>query len=256
MAALTIQILLMGPAGSGKTSLTGNLVEWLISHEGFKVEAVNLDPGCDYIPYKASYDVREHFTIAEIMRKEKLGPNGAMIKASELISERIRADMEAFYRSHSPDFTIIDTPGQTEIFLFREAGSQTVEELQRIHPTVGLYVVDPYVLDRPSSVASLFSLGMAVTLKLNMPLITVLNKIDLLSGDEPLRLIGDLDYLSEKLKESGEGAVTDLALDLVDAVKRSAMPQRVIGVSARTGEGFRNLLDAVKEAFCECGDLT
>jgi 50S ribosomal subunit-associated GTPase HflX len=97
---------------------------------------------------------------------------------------------------------------------------------------------------------------MAVTLKLNMPLITVLNKIDLLSGDEPLRLIGDLDYLSEKLKESGEGAVTDLALDLVDAVKRSAMPQRVIGVSARTGEGFRNLLDAVKEAFCECGDLT
>ncbi|MEM3078798.1 MAG: ATP/GTP-binding protein [Thermoproteota archaeon] len=256
MAALTTQILLMGPAGSGKTSLTGRLAEWLTLHEGFKAEAINLDPGCDYIPYKANYDVRKHFTIAEIMKEEKLGPNGAMIKASELISERIKADMEAFYRSHSPDFTLIDTPGQTEIFLFRETGSRTVEELQRIHPTIGLYVVDPYVLDKPSSIASLFSLGMAVTLKLNMPLITVLNKIDLLVEVEPIKLIIDLDYLSVKLKEGGEGAVTDLALDLVDAVKRSAMPQRVIGVSAKTGEGFRNLLDTVRESFCECGDLT
>lgn len=253
---MTTQIFLLGPAGSGKSSLTGKLADWLSSKGGYITASINLDPGCEFLPYRADYDVRSHFTLTEIMQNEKLGPNGAMIKASELIKERLKKDMETFYSGKTPDFTIIDTPGQSEIFVFRETGPQIAEALQSLCPTIGIYVVDPYVLDKPTSIASVLSLSSAITLKLTMPLITVLNKIDLLSDKRFLRTISDMDLLSKELKGQGEGAITDLALGLIEAVKFSAFPQRIIGVSAKTGEGFDEMMDMVNESFCECGDLT
>jgi len=78
-----MQVLLLGPAGSGKTSLATTFGKWIRSEMGSNISYINLDPGCTSLPYRPSFDIRDHFTIEEIMRKEELGPNGAMIRGAE-----------------------------------------------------------------------------------------------------------------------------------------------------------------------------
>ncbi|MGQ9597722.1 MAG: ATP/GTP-binding protein, partial [Thermoproteota archaeon] len=75
-----MQIVFIGPAGSGKTTLVSRYGEWL-SKGSQKIIFINLDPGADEVPYSPSFDVRDYFTVEEIMRKEGLGPNGAMMRA-------------------------------------------------------------------------------------------------------------------------------------------------------------------------------
>ena len=70
----------LGTAGSGKTTLTANFAKWLLKN-GFAVSIVNLDPGAEVLPYKPDFDVRTIVNLWEIMRKEKLGSNGALLKS-------------------------------------------------------------------------------------------------------------------------------------------------------------------------------
>ena len=74
-------VVLMGPAGSGKTTLTAALGKWIEENQGYNVGYINLDPGAETLPYNPDFDVREWFTVEDIMVKEDLGPNGAMIRA-------------------------------------------------------------------------------------------------------------------------------------------------------------------------------
>lgn len=79
-------IILLGPAGSGKTTLTYALGKWL-NENGVNVSFVNLDPGVEVLPYKPNVDIRDYVTIKELMVKEGLGPNGAMIRAMEILDK-------------------------------------------------------------------------------------------------------------------------------------------------------------------------
>ncbi|MEM1589609.1 MAG: ATP/GTP-binding protein [Candidatus Bathyarchaeia archaeon] len=75
-----MDVVILGPAGSGKSLLTASFGKHL-QKEGYTVKFVNLDPGCTLLPYKCDYDVRSMFTVEEIMRSERLGLNGAMLRA-------------------------------------------------------------------------------------------------------------------------------------------------------------------------------
>ncbi|MEM0040806.1 MAG: ATP/GTP-binding protein [Thermoproteota archaeon] len=84
---MPIQVVFIGSAGSGKTSLAKAYGDWL-SKSGRKVSFINLDPGVEETPYSPSFDIRTFFTVEEIMRRESLGPNGAMIRAMDILAER------------------------------------------------------------------------------------------------------------------------------------------------------------------------
>ena len=75
-----MDILFLGPAGSGKTSLVKSFSEWIKSTQDKSVSCINLDPGVDFLPYKADFDIRKFFTIESIMKEEKLGLNGALVR--------------------------------------------------------------------------------------------------------------------------------------------------------------------------------
>ena len=81
-----MNVFILGPAGSGKSLLTANFASYL-TDEGYKVRTVNLDPRVLSLGYKADFDVRENFTIEGIMRREGLGPNGAFLKAMDMLAE-------------------------------------------------------------------------------------------------------------------------------------------------------------------------
>ena len=76
----------LGTAGSGKTTLTANFAKWLLKN-GFAVSIVNLDPGAEVLPYKPDFDMRTIANLWKIMRKENLGPNGALLKSIEIFRE-------------------------------------------------------------------------------------------------------------------------------------------------------------------------
>lgn len=91
-------IVFLGPAGSGKTTLTCRFGYWL-SKLNINTALVNLDPAVKNIPYNADYDIRSIINTDDIMAKENLGPNGAVIRAAELIDVKFEGiDTEPEWR--------------------------------------------------------------------------------------------------------------------------------------------------------------
>jgi len=82
-------VVFVGPAGSGKSTLVASYSSWARKNLLLRVAPVNLDPGAEEVKYKPVFDIRNYSTLRDIMEKYGLGPNGAFIKASELIAEKL-----------------------------------------------------------------------------------------------------------------------------------------------------------------------
>jgi len=249
-----LNIIFIGPAGCGKTSLTAAFGRWLEEELGLRVSYINLDPGALTLPYEASYDVRDLITVEKLMREEGLGPNGAMIRAAEIIDERIQEIAEKI-SSMDSDLRLIDTPGQMELFLFRPMGPRLTEALLRVSPSIAVYISDPSLASESSGLAISLSMAMISWLRLNAPTVPVINKVDEPEAQRISKLLLDLGSLRERVSME-RGLVADLALRYIELVDDLSKSMRIVGVSAKTGEGMDSLYDIIHEALCECGDLT
>ena len=67
--------LIIGPAGSGKTTYCHGMQQYLTSI-GRRVVVVNLDPANDTPPFTPDIDVGELITLEGVMNHMQLGPNG------------------------------------------------------------------------------------------------------------------------------------------------------------------------------------
>ncbi|MDI9643914.1 MAG: ATP/GTP-binding protein [Candidatus Verstraetearchaeota archaeon] len=241
-----INIYVIGPAGSGKSSLVRAFGDWIDSI-GLKVVRINLDPGAESLGYDADFDVCDLVTVNELMKREGLGPNGALIRAAEII-ERDLGGFAGRINSAVSDYRIFDTPGQMEIFLFRNFGPSLVSKISGRSASV--FTIDPSLvytrLDLP--VIKLFSL--VIELRLGIPTIEVLTKSDLYPS-----LFGSMTAWSKELPQI-EGISGELASGLSSVVEMLEKKKRLIPVSAKTCEGIEALHKAVGELFCSCGDLT
>ena len=216
---------------------------------------VNLDPGCEYTPYKPDYDIRGLFTVSGIMKDEGLGPNGAMIRAAQLIDERSGEVVEGI-EGINADLRLIDTPGQMEIFVFRPAGPRFIKKLMDLGKVIGIFIIDPEHSSTASGLVVAKMLGIAAQLRLEIPSVMVMNKVDMVKGGDIDRLLTDIKYLRARITEGFEGSLTDLALICSRIVEQLSQASRLVKVSAKTGEGMDMLYDLTHEAFCCCGDLT
>lgn len=77
-------VVLVGPAASGKSTLTKAYGGWL-TRNGYSVTIVNLDPAVKRLPYEASIDVRDLVRAEELMEREGLGPTGPWCVPSKLL---------------------------------------------------------------------------------------------------------------------------------------------------------------------------
>ena len=77
--------LVMGMAGSGKTTFVHRLIAYLNEH-GKKTYVVNLDPAVLEVAYPCNIDIRDSVKYKKVMKSYSLGPNGAILTCLNLFA--------------------------------------------------------------------------------------------------------------------------------------------------------------------------
>ena len=242
-------IFIVGTAGSGKTLMAASLAEWF-SRQGESAAIVNLDPGALNLPYRPDVDVREYVSVEELMEKYGLGPNGALIMASDLLADQVNklneqiADLNAKY-------IIFDTPGQMELFAFRVGGPYLAKEIQAEHKMV-LYLFNGPFCSNPFNYVSNLFLASAVHLRFLFPQVNALTKIDLLD-DATVKMILEWSRSPARLREAlltqPGSEISLLTQDLFKALSKLRMDFSTIACSARYFTNFINLNAAIERVF-------
>ena len=124
--------LVIGPAGSGKTTYCTGMYDFLTQLSRYVV-VVNLDPAqeSDPLPYPCKVDVRKLVNCQDIAEKEKLGPNGALLSAMDylamhtdwLISTLL--EIEEFDKA----YVLFDCPGQIELYIHHDGMKKIVAQI-------------------------------------------------------------------------------------------------------------------------------
>ena len=243
---------MVGTAGSGKTYLTKAFSEWLDFKKLDNI-TVNLDPGAENLPYNPDIDVREWFTLADIMEKYQVGPNGAQIIGADLIST-IAKDIKDEIEYEGSPYVILDTPGQMELFTMRTSGEILVKLLGR-ERSVMVYLFDPVISKTPSGFLSLLFMCSSAIMRLNIPQIPVLAKSDLLEDHELRRILdwsNNPDALYDELIKESERVLSG---ELFHMLRELGLFRPLIPVSAITGYGMDDIYDGIQELFYGGDDL-
>jgi hypothetical protein len=247
----------IGPAGSGKTSLVKAYSEWARSNLLLRVAPVNLDPGAEELGYKPVFDIRKLFTLRDIMETYKLGPNGAFIKASELIAEKLDEifSNQPFSNPWDWDLVLIDTPGQMEAFLFRPVSNFFLSRLKNIGNTVIAYIMDASAIGKVTDAVFLWFLYVLIQVKTGLLAVPVINKKDIAINSKILKLlIEDPGKLIHEVGDEGLAAI--IVPELIEIANKTKGPLRAVLVSAMELSDMQQLHVILHEAFCACGDLT
>ncbi len=233
-------IYITGTAGSGKSLLTSNLLQWYIDHDNFPI-TLNLDPAVSELPYPPDVDIRDHIDINNIMDTYGLGPNGAIIMAHDLISTKIQ-DIQLEVDELNPDYILIDTPGQIELFAYRSSGNYFISNFQA-DSKVTIFIMDGVLVSSPINFVSLSLLSTSINLRLKTSQINVLSKRDLIIDN----LENILDWtrsdttLLEALDKENNQEFSLLSKDVVKIISQNGLNQDLVAVSNLTMNGLIEL---------------
>ncbi len=236
-------IFVTGTAGSGKSMLTSKILEYY-QKNGVFASALNLDPGVESLPYRPDVDVRDYVDIVQIMQQYDLGPNGSMIMANDLIASKID-DIQNEIHGVNPDYLIVDTPGQIELFAYRASGPFFIQNIDASEKT-NIFLYDGTMIVSPSNFISISLLATSIKLRLGLPTINVMTKTDLIPDkiDQVLKWSSDPISLEEELKTL-EGETYSLATDILRTLNIGEFAGDLIPISNLTGEGMVNLQAAL-----------
>jgi GTPase SAR1 family protein len=238
-------VFLLGPAGSGKSLLTAVLHDWLEEHS-MNAITLNLDPAADWLPYTPDVDIRNYITVEDVMKRYNLGPNGALVTAVDLSINYIKELIDEIDEL-KPNYVIVDTPGQLEVFAFRKAGPIMIDALARGFKTAVLFLLEAYMLLKPSTLIPLSILSLATALSHRKPQITIITKSDLLSKEETAHILRLLENPSDFLTTLKgyeyfivSNTPSDEILTIVENAIRNTLENAVL-ISALIGQGIDEL---------------
>ena len=232
---------IIGTAGSGKSLLTSAFSDWL-KMKGQDIISVNLDPGVLDLPYTPDIDIREYISITDLAKQYQLGPNGALLMATDLIATEIQAIKDEVEEINA-DYVLIDTPGQMELFAFRASGPYIVNELLDGEKAL-LFLFDaPFSVNPLNYVSNLF-LATAVHLRLFLPQIYILSKTDLIPENELTQILEwgtTADPLEVAIEEKLLGTQRLLSRDMFHMISNLGLSFSLLPISSKSKKGFTNL---------------
>lgn len=247
-------IICIGMAGSGKTTF----MQRLNSHLHAKKQTpyvINLDPAVLKVPFGTNIDIRDSVDYKKVQENYNLGPNGAIMTSLNLFSTKIDQVLQIIEkRSNQVDKVIIDTPGQIECFIWSASGAIITDALASSFPTVIAYIIDTPRTASPATFMSNMLYACSILYKTKLPMIIVFNKTDIKDASFAKEWMTDFEAFQAALagddELNGEGENTSGYMgSLVNSM--SLMLEEfynhldVVGVSAFTGAGFDEFLEAV-----------
>ncbi|MGI0068700.1 MAG: ATP/GTP-binding protein [Nitrosotalea sp.] len=237
-------IFIVGTAGAGKSLLASKIFEYYTRNGAF-VGMLNLDPGVENLPYTCDVDVRDYVDIVSIMRQYDLGPNGSIIMANDLVASKID-EIQQEVDNVNPDYLIVDTPGQIELFAYRASGPFFAQNLNA-EQKVAMFLHDGSLLTTPINFVSIALLATSVKLRLNLPQVNVVTKIDLIEDKikDILKWSTNMTSLQDALAKESDGERYILASNLLRSLNLGGFAQGLIPISNATGEGLVNLQAAL-----------
>ena len=241
----TINLIVLGMAGSGKTTFVEKLEEE-IAEKDKESYIINLDPAVMDTLYEPNLDIRDTIKYKEVMTSNNLGPNGAILTSLNLFSTSIDKAITTIEKKNNLDFVVMDTPGQLEVFSWSASGKLITDAFSMIFPSILIYIVDIPRCNNPNTFSSNMLYALSIMYKMKLPLILVFNKLDLVKENKVIEWLQDFQSLQDALKKKDDYISTfssSLSLLLAEFYKTI----KYVSVSSKTGEGFDELLSKCEE---------
>jgi len=246
-------IFTLGTAGAGKSLLTSIIAPWY-AERGSDVLIVNLDPGVKSLPYNPDIDIRDFINIEELMIQYQLGPNGALILASDLIATKIGEIRDEIHNA-APDYVFFDTPGQIELFTYRESGYYFINNISEENK-LSLFLFDSTLVSTPSNFVSIALLSASIKLRLQIPQVSILSKRDLI-GKKWKRVMSwsaNNSRLQEDMKDL-DGDTYTLATGTLNALVESGVSETLLPFSANENTGLVEIAATISRILSSGEDI-
>ena len=234
-------IFITGTAGSGKSTLVLSLEERLRASE-VDVATINLDPGVLWLPYTPDVDIRDYINYERMIEDYKLGPNGALVACVDAAVNHVK-DMKEELQKLSPDYVLVDTPGQMELFAYRDSGMFIASTLSDNNFSV-LFLADSLFLNRVSDFVAILLLSYSISTRFKAPQINCISKVDLLPKelyDRSLLWISEPNLLKDAFLEESRDIKTEMSERMLDLLIDIDALGEFIFTSSNTGEGLDDL---------------
>jgi len=207
------------------------------------------------MPYSPDIDIKDYITLEEVMNKYGLGPNGGMILASDLMVNYLD-DIKEEIDDFNPDWILVDTAGQLELFAFRETGPLIASALGfgDIQRAVS-FLFDSNFVMRPNGFISTLLLAASVQFRFqNISQINVLSKCDLLDEDQIDTVVNwsqDFQALEDSTNQREKGLMRELSMLLGDVFIQLGSTAELIPVSTREESGLDLIFAYLQRIFDE-----
>jgi GTPase SAR1 family protein len=187
------------------------------------------------------------------MNEYGLGPNGAMILASDLMINYLD-DVKEEIDEFNPDWVLVDTAGQLELFAFRETGPLIASSLGfgSIQRSVSFLFDSNFVL-RPNGFISTLLLAASVQFRFRtIPQINVLSKVDILDEDQIEMIINwsqDFLALEDSTNERESGLIRELSMLVSEVFIQLGSTAELIPCSVREEDGLDLIFGYLQRIF-------
>lgn len=203
--------------------------------------------------YAPDIDIRDYIILEEVMEEYGLGPNGAMILASDLMVNFLD-DLKDEIDEINPDWVLVDTAGQLELFAFRETGPLIASALGfgDIQRSVSFLFDSNFVL-RPNGFISTLLLAASVQFRFrNISQINVLSKVDLIDEDQIEMIINwsqDFRALEDSTNEREKGLIRELSMLISEVFVQMGSTSELVPCSIKEEKGLDLLFGHLQRVF-------
>jgi len=155
---------------------------------------------------------------------------------------------------YNPDWVLVDTAGQLELFAFRETGPLIASSLGfgSIQRAVS-FLFDSNLVMRPNGFISTLLLAASVQFRFrNIPQINVLSKVDLLSEEQIEMIINwsqDFRALDDSTNERESGLIRELSMLLSEVFSQLGSTSELISCSIKEEQGLDYLFGYLQRIF-------
>jgi hypothetical protein len=181
------------------------------------------------------------------MKEYSLGPNGAQIVCADMMALNAKEIAEVI-EGIKTNYILIDTPGQMELFAFRQS-SQVIMDVLGREESFLIFLSDPALAKTPNGFVSTLMLCALTHFRFSVPFLNVLSKADTLEESklEELKAWSEDPYaLYNALTDSEFSASNIQSVELLKAMESVGMYRELIPVSAEAQLGLEDIYNHIQ----------